>query len=369
MRTALPFPGMKIIDRYILREFVKYLLLFLVGVIFIFIIVNFFEQIDKFVAKKASLVSIAKYYGYQIPYLFNLLLPIAELLAVFFAIGDMARRFELLALKASGVDMYRLFVPILVAGMINSLIAFWIGGYVAGEGMRKAFETRMVEIEKKHYTLHRTFARNLSFLGKGGRLFFFGSINAVSSTVSNVVIMDFDRKGEVVRRIDARSGRFKDGLWTFYSVVEREFHGDSVVTRRYDSRSYPEIKEKPFEFLKVSRELQEMSLPQLYAHRRALREAGLDCAEVDTEIHFRFAFPLINFVILFFALPLASSLRGHGKAYSFGLAVSLAFVYWNLIQIFKVLGQTGELNPMLAVWIPNLLFMVTGLFQNLKVHR
>ncbi len=359
---------LKIIDRYVLREFIKYLLLFLIGVIFIFIIVNFFEQVDKFVAKKASLESIAKYYAYQIPYLFNLLLPVAELLAVFFAIGDMARNFELIAIKAAGVDIYRIFVPILMAGLFNSGLAFWVGGYVSGEGMRKAFETRMVEIEKRNYSLHRTFARNLSFLGRGGRLFFFGTINALSNTVSNVVIMDF-RGDSVVRRIDARSGRFKDGGWTFYYVVERRFVGDSVIVETYSQRKYPEIKEKPFEFLKVSRELQEMSIPQLYAHRKALREAGLDCAGVDTEIHFRFAFPFINFVILFFALPLASSLRGHGKAYGFGLAVSLAFVYWNLIQIFKVLGQTGELSPFLAAWIPNAIFLVTGFIANLRVQR
>ncbi len=359
---------MKILDRYVIREFVKYLLIFLLGVIFIFIIVNFFEQIDKFVAKKASFEAIGKYYAYQIPYLTNLLLPVAELLAVFFAIGDMARRFELLAIKAAGVDMYRIFVPILLVGAFNSALSLWLGGYVAGTGMRKAFEVKMREIEKKNYSLHRTFARNLSFLGKGGRLFFFGTINAVSNSASNIMVMDF-RDGKVVRRIDARSGRYKDGIWTFYSVVERDFSGDSIVVRKYLRKEYPEIKEKPFEFLKVSLELQEMSLSQLYSHRRALKEAGLDCAEVDTEIHFRFAFPLINLVILIFALPLASSLRGHGKAYGFGLAVSLAFVYWNFIQVFKVLGQTGELPPLLSAWIPNVIFLVTGILLNLRVQR
>jgi lipopolysaccharide export system permease protein len=358
----------KILDRYVIKEFVRYLLIFLLGVIFIFIIVNFFEQIDKFVSKKASLEAIAKYYAYQIPYLTNLLLPVAELLAVFFAIGDMARRFELLAIKAAGVDMYRIFVPILIVGFINSAFSFWLGGHVAGAGMRKSFEVKMREIEKRSYSLHRTFARNLSFLGKGGRLFFFGTINAVSNSVSNVMIMDF-KKGKVIRRIDARSGRFKNGVWTCYSVVERDFSGDSIIVREYLWKKYPEIKEKPFEFLKVSLELQEMSLPQLYAHRRALREAGLDCADVNTEIQYRFAFPLINFIILIFALPLASSLRGHGKAYGFGLAVSLAFVYWNFIQIFKVLGQTGELSPILSAWIPNVVFLITGIFLNLRVQR
>ncbi len=358
----------KVLDRYIITEFLKYLVIFLVGVIFIFIIVNFFEQIDKFIAKKASMESVIKYYMYQIPYLVNLLLPIAELLAVFFAIGDMARRFELIAIKAAGVDMYRVFVPIIVIGIINSFIAFGIGGYVSGKGMRKAFEVRMREIEKRHYSLHRTFARNLSFLGKGGRLFFFGSINAVSNSVSRAMIIDF-KDGKIVRRIDAKSGRYENGKWTFYSVIERRFSGDSIIVFTYKSKTYPEIKEKPFEFLKVSLELQEMSLNQLYMHRKALREAGLDCSEVNTEIQFRFAFPLINFVILVFALPLAASLRGHGKAYGFGLAVSLAFVYWNLIQIFKVLGQTGELSPFIASWTPNLIFFSAGLFLNSKVQR
>ena len=358
---------LKLLDRYVLREFVKFLLLFVAGVILIFIVVHFFERLDKFLEKKPAPFSIAKYYIYQLPYLFVLLLPIAHILATFFSLGEMSRRNELLALKAAGIDVVRVIRPLLLLALFNSFLSFGVSEFLAPSANRKAREVKDIEIEKRRATLTRTFARNLSFWGEGRRLFYFRSIDARRNVARGIVMMEF--AGEKLRwRIDAERGLYIDGNWKFFGVTERKFIGDSEEVSFYEERDMPEIKESPFDFLKGRRDLLEMGVVDLMELISSLKRAGLDHTQESVEFNIRFSFPLANLVMILFALPFAASMRGAGRAYGFGQAVFFSFIYWGFLETFRVIGEVGKLPPFVAAWAPNFLFLALALlgFKRLK---
>jgi lipopolysaccharide export system permease protein len=358
----------KTLDRYLIREFLRMLFLFLLGVILIYVLVNFFEQIDKFVDKRPSGFSILKYYIYQIPYLVVLLLPVSGLLACFFSLGEMAKRNELLAVKAAGINSMRLFVPLLMLGLLASLVSFGLGEFVNPYFTRQADRIHRVEIEKQEDPEERIRARDLSFLGKDGRMFFFRMIDAQNNEAQGITVMQFEAD-TLVLRLDAEKGNYQRGSWIFQDVTVRGFKGGDSDVRFYPERKFVDVTDAPFELLKGKKTLEERGAFELIQLVRMLRTAGIDVSEELVELHVRFSFPFANIIILLFSLALSVSMRGKGRAYAFGLSIFLAFFYWGLLQGSRALGQAGKLAPIIAAWSPNMVFLALGVLGFTTVKR
>ncbi|NPA79518.1 MAG: YjgP/YjgQ family permease [Thermotogae bacterium] len=361
---------MTTIDRYVLREYLKVFLVLIVGVIAIFVVVNFFEMTDKIADHKPSPMAIVRYYAWMTPYLLSILMPIAELLACFFSIGEMNRRLEILALKASGIDIWRVFAPILLLGLFNVGVGIFLNWELVPKGRLKAAEIKAKEIEKRKDMPSRQFARNLSFFGEGNRLYFFRYINSKENRAQGISVFVFDTTGHVRERLDAMVGTYSGGKWTLESVLHRIFKGEDEVLRKYAKYVDTLMKETPAQFLKPLGDSL-MTTPELLRRIDFLDKAGLVNYEERTELAIRFLFPLMNFIILLIGLPLAvfSSTRGGNRAFSFGSALFLAFFYWGALQSARAFGETGKLNPWIAASIPNLLFLLIAIPLLLKMHR
>ncbi|NPB04330.1 MAG: YjgP/YjgQ family permease [Thermotogae bacterium] len=358
------------IDRYVLREYLKVFLVLVAGVVAIFVVVNFFEMTDKIADHKPSPKAILRYYAWMLPYLLSILMPIAELLACFFSVGEMNRRLEILALKASGIDIWRVFLPILIVGVINVGIGIFLNWELVPKGRLKAAEIKAVEIEKRRKLPSRTFARNLSFFGEGNRLYFFTYINAKERRAQGISIFSFDKERHIKERIDAVAGKYEEGKWVLEGVIRRTFKGDEEVFKKHASYVDTLMKETPEQFLKPLGDSL-MTTPELLNRIDFLHRAGLPSAEERTELAIRFLFPLMNFIILLIGLPLAvfSGTRGGNRAFSFGSSLFLAFFYWGALQSARALGETGKLDPWVAAAIPNLLFLLIAIPLILKMHR
>jgi len=356
---------MKIFDRYVIREFFKLLFIFTLGSIFIFIVVNFFERIDSFVGNRATPSQILSFYLYQIPYIFVLMFPIGHLLAIFFSLGEMARRNELLALKAAGINLRRIFLPLIFIGVLNTIITFSVNEYLSYSGMRKASYIKKVEIEKRHTPYGAVRASNFSFL-EDDKLFFFRLIDRRQNIAKGLTVYIFKGKKPKIR-IDAETGRYtKDSVWVFYNVTERIIGDLEDTIYFYPEKVYLTFNVSPFEFLKRRHDLEEMSGRELLKLITKKKRSGLDYTEELVEFYTRFSFPFAVLIILFFTLPMAASLKGKGKTYSFGLAVSLTFIYWGILQAFRSLGHAGKVNPAIAAWLPNLIFLTCGIYLHVK---
>lgn len=358
---------MKVFDRYILKRFFLLFVLMLVIVISIFILVNFFEQLDRFVDKHASFLAILKYYVFQTPYLYVLFSPVGGMLAAFLSIGELARRNELLAIKASGVSIYRALLPLIITGLLLSFISLGVNDFLVPPFQHRVRMVKEKEIDKRKEFNFLSVRRNFSFFSPDGKLYFFGKIDAKRNSVTDASVIWLN-KGKVVRRIDAKSGEFRKKDWIFYSVVERKFIGSEEKVEMYDKKEYPDLTSSPFEILKEKKRIEELNISGLLKLIRSLRNAGLDSKRETVELHIRFSFPFANLIVLLFALGLSAQMRGKGRAYAFGLAIFMAFFYWGILQATRSMAGVGRLNPIFSAWFPNFVFLslAIGTFLKLK---
>ncbi len=356
----LPFP--RKLDRYLGGLFSRLVLIILVGVVALFVIVNFFENIDKFISHGFRLGAIARYYLYQVPYIAVLMMPVSLLLATFFSIGELSATFEIMAVKASGISMKRFVVSIFIISALFTAGSMYLNMYIVGTWMKKAETVMAVEIEGRKVPRSRTFANDLTFIG-GNRVYYFRSISALSNRADAIVMVELGGEGRVRKRVDALYGTYDTlrGQWILHRASVRNFRADTVEYAYFDRRVFEEITQSPFDFLRDEKDLFQMNVDELRRRIETLSRSGFEVYAELTELYSRYSFPFMNLIIIIFAVPVAAAMKRRGKAWGFGISVMLVFIYWGLSEAFKTLGAVGKIDPMLAAWIPNLFFLIIGI--------
>ncbi len=359
---------MKIIHRYILNNFIKYLLFVLSILIFIYIVINLFDNLGKFLAKNVHAQDIAIYYLYLIPSYIVLLIPVAAIMAVFFIFGVMAKHKELIALKSSGLNINRLFALIIITGVMLSIGTFAFQETVGVWVQTKVFEHKQVKIDKRPRR-QKTRRSNFFYHGEDSWIYFIRRYDGIRKKIDGIILWQIAEKNRIKKRVDAAEGIY-DVIWKFSDATVREF--DTLGNELVNTHSYlemPELKEKPDDFLKRIKPLEEMNILEISSFVKRKARAGEDVAKEEVELNYRFSYPVITVLVLLITLPLAVVLKKGGIAIGMGISIVLAFVYWGVIQSCRAYGVAGLMDPVLAAWFPNILFGIIGIILVTKVPR
>jgi len=350
----------KILDRYLIKEFFKSIFMTLIVFIFIYDVTNLFENIGRFLDKKAGFFNIFVYYIYFTPQIIILVIPVAFLLGVFFSLGFMARHNELLAARSLGISPIRIIKPILLSGFIASLFLILYNDLITPESIRRLNKWRTEKIY--HIKIRgRKYFSNIEFVGKEGWTIYASFYDKKSKTIRNLDITAYKNQ-KIYRRIYARRAYWKDSLWVLKNVYIRKFIQDKVDIQVYDTLSFIQMKETPDDFARKRKSPKEMRLKELIAYVKRVEMAGGFALGERVEIHMRFAYPLISFILLLYGCPLALDVKKKGIAFGFGWGLVISFLYWGVIQIFRAYGIKGSLYPYLSVWLPNIIFGLFGIF-------
>ncbi len=360
---------MKILDRYLLRRFYSVFVVVLAGILLLYLVVHFFERIDTYIDKKAHPRDLLVYYATLVPYLLVLLLPMAELLGVFFSIGEMARRFEILAIRSAGVSTFRIFFPLFLASLFHTALAFAIGDQITPRATRFGEDFKNERILKRKTPRFTKQASEVSFFDRAGRIYYFTYLDATRNWGRGVMIYEV-KEGRLRRVLVAREGRFQpdSAYWRLFSVTIQHY-GDTSFVERYAVRGFPELTITPGELLKRPDELEELTLREILEVIRLKRAAGLERHAEWVALHMRIAFPFANVILMLFAFPLALESRGRGRSWGFGVSLMFAFVYWTLLQTSQIVGQTGRIPAFVSAWLPNTVFFLMGAVQFFRIHR
>ncbi len=354
-RSLLP---LGVIDRYLLREFSRYYLIALGGFVGFVMLFDAFEKIDTFIDYNASFLEIARYYWFSLPYRTLLVGPLAPLLATFLALGGMTRFNEVTVIKAAGVSLYRLFLPLYVVAVLLSGLTFLVGEGVMPTYNRKARTVMQEEIKGR--TLRELGSRtNVTYLGRNNRLFVIRRYDVPRRTMVDATVQEFSGD-RLTRRIDARTGVWKDGGWILVNGVERRFDAGGVEQAVPFDSLRVDFPERPADFAKEETKPDEMSFSELRRYADRVRQSGSTVERYLTEINLRIAFPLANLVLVLIGSSLAVQVRRGGIALGFGFSLAIAFAYWSLIRTGQILGNNATLPPVLAAWLGNIVFLALG---------
>ncbi len=185
---------MRILDRYLLREFAGYLLLGLAGFVVIFVVVDLFEKIDVFLDHRAPLPLVVQFYLYLAPDVVVKVLPVALLLATFLALGQLNKFGELTAMRSAGLSLWRILVPVFGVAALCSMLSLFLGEYVVPGANR----TRDEIWEEKIQSIHRpsvTERADVTYLGEGGRIWYMRLYLVAEKRMHEVSLQEFRAAG------------------------------------------------------------------------------------------------------------------------------------------------------------------------------
>lgn len=359
---------MKISDRYLLKGFIKSFIISLLGFVAVYIIVDVFEHMAKFVDYGASFFSIVKYYFYQIPWIIGYTVsPIACILGCFISIGNFSRHLEIAVLRFSGVSVYRLILPFVYFGIILSTCILCMNEFLVPILNEKKEYVEKYEI-RKIGKVDRLSANDVYYNGEGNKFYHINFVDATKSTVYKITIYEFNEDGKLAKRTDATKGIYKNKKWQFFNGNIRYFGEDFLKTIYFDTLSI-KLNETLNEFIKEEKAPLSMNFFEFKNYIEKMKRCGKDTIKEMVDLYLRISFPFMNLIVIFLGLPLAIKVRNIGFIVGFGVSLFVSFLYWGISQLFKALGQIGTLSPFLVSILPNVFFLIVGLILLFYVRK
>lgn len=356
---------MKLLDRYLLRQFMGTFSLVVLGVPFLFLITDLTDQLDGYLARGISIRSVAVSYVYYMPQLIFWGFPIAALIATVFTLGTMTRHQEIAAAKAGGISFYRIAAPLVLVAVLLSGVAIALGEVVPVGNQRR---TEILEGENR---FDDTYRMNFVFRTEDGRTISASRYNATSAAMENVVVerrneeagLTVHQSSTLASYEPTEGWTFKDGYlrWLDDSGVESTFH--------FEDLEIPELEESPDELIAMSaRESDEMRYAELERYIRTVERSGQNANEYRVHLAQKVSLPLALLVIVIFGAPLATTNARGGPAFGIGVSLVVTMTYLMLFKVGEAVGTSGAVDPVIAAWAPNALFLMGGIYLLLRVR-
>lgn len=367
-RLDIPFPN--ILDRYILSQFLKILGLVLASAVVLFLIVDYTELAEEISGGKIPFEVVASYYRYKLLQIFDWVLPISVLLGTLITFGVLSKNNEITAIKANGVSLYRIALPVIVIAILISVVSYFLLDFVLPYSNQRVAELRARIKGKETPSAYSEEQQRQWVFGRGRYLFNFLAYDKKSETLSEPQVFEFHpREFRLTRRIRTEEARYDTTGWVFVNGWMRSFGDDGGSS--YSPITAPirlHYTERPSYFAVETKAPDQMTWGELRRYIANLKRLGYSANELTVDLWKKTSWPAISVVMALIALPFSFRMGKKGAMYGIGVALFLAFVYWSLFGIFTKLGEVGSLPGILAAWSANVLFIIAAVYLFLRVE-
>jgi lipopolysaccharide export system permease protein len=351
---------MKILDRYLIKEFLKPFICCLLIFTALIFIAQLFEELDHI--QELGWGTMIYYFLYRIPFFLAQFAPVAVLLAGLWSLGNLSKNQEITAMKAGGISFRRILVPMLSLALIISLAVL-----ILNESLIPPLNMKVKRFEEQKMGERPEYERreNVAFYSPDHRyLIYMKSFDGKKSQMLHIQIVTRRPDGTLAKRIDAQKGLYSNGGWNFTEGIEREFdpRGENILQEEGFEERYLPLAVKPSDFSREVQKPEELNLFQLTRYIAQSRREGYDIRKYLVDLHLKIASPFACLIILLVGAPLSTLSPRSGRLLSFGIAIFIGFFYWGGISVGRSLGRVGILSPLLAAWVANLLFIGLGLY-------
>ena len=351
---------MKIIDKYLIKQFLQTIAFGLLGFTFIFIVIDAMENLDDFIDQSVPALKIIHYYIVFSPEIIRLMTPVGVLFAALFTAGKAANLSELTAIKASGVSLFRFMLPFLITTFIVSFFSIYFSGYV----VPMANKTKL-NIEQEFLKKNISFSgSNIYFQDSKQRIVSISFFDNNSNRANRVSIQDFNASDlkQMQSRIDATSLSYDTlkHIWVANNGIKRDFYGRQQKADYFTSLEISNLNFSPADLLQKQTRPSEMNLSELNDLVISQKNAGNDPTSTLIEFHSRIAFAMTSVIVVLFGLPISANKRKGGIASQVGLNILVTFLYLVFMKVSQAFGKNGSLNPIITAWLANFLFMIAA---------
>ncbi len=354
----------QLIDTYILSSFLFYFALLLASFVLITQIFTFFELLGDIVRTKTPMLRVAAYHFFLTPKLIYDAAPVSVLVAVLVTFGVLSKQNEITALKACGISLHRIAVPVMLASMSLSAALFAFDFYYVPEANRRQDAIR-AEIKGRPPQTYLNPGRKW-IRGQGSRIYYYRHFEQEDKVMAGVSVYELDPQTFRLRRhISAERARWEPRLkrWVFQNGWWRDIRGTNVVNfQTFDATTFAELTEPPGYFLKEVKQDKQMNFAELAAYIAELQQSGFDTVRLKVQYHKKFSVPLFAFVMALISAPFAFMTGTRGAMAGVGVSLGVAMAYWAVNQLFEQIGNLNQLPPVLAAWSPDVIFALAGVY-------
>jgi LPS export ABC transporter permease LptG len=331
------------------------------------LIFTFFELLRDI--NRVPLYVVGEYLLSVTPYFLYNTMPLSMLLAVLVTFGVFEKSNEITAMKASGISIYRVVLPVLLTAAVVAVGLFFFDQLYLPQ-LNKKQDALRNQIKGKPAQTYLRPDRKWIF-GQHSSIYYYEFFDPDQNRFGSISIFEFDPQTfELTRRVYASRAHWSEELqrWIFENGWVRDFHGMAIADYRpFEVSTFSELSEAPIYFKKEIKQSSEMSTDELRRYISDLAQSGFDVVRLRVQLHKKFAFPIMTFVMAVLAVPFA--LRGGRRGALTGVAnaIGIAVIFWVGMGFFEAMGNASQLPAVLAAWSPDLLFGLAGGYMLLKV--
>ncbi len=358
---------MKLLDKYILKEFLRFFLITCVTFIALYLIIDFFEKFRMFLSNKATAIQMASYFLYSIPMIISLTLPAAILLSTLLAYSYLSKFSEITAMKANGISLYRIALPALAVAASASVFLFFFTELVTPASIQKTEYIVKVDVQKQK-TLG-SFKMNEIWYRGHNAVYNFKMFDVENNILRGIIINRLNPDFTLKTRIDAERAEWKNNQWIFFNLMITTFnrnHPPSLET--FKEKAIP-IPEKPDDFKIIQKDAEKMGYFELRRYVKKIQAEGYNVSRYRVDLYGKIAFPLVCLILVLIGMSFSfRSERSGGVMQSVGLGIFIGFSYWIVHAFCMSLGRSEILPAFLSAWAANILFcgLAAFLFSRIR---
>ncbi len=356
------------LDRYIIKKFLGTFFFSILLIVSIAVVFDITEKIDDFLDKGAPLKAIVfDYYLNFIPYFANLFTPLFLFVAVIFFTSKMAYQTEIIAILSSGVSFRRLMFPYFVGSLIVAVFSFFLGAYIIPPANKTRLEFEATYIKKKK----DTGLQDIHLQLEPGLFIYMGRYYAIRNRGSNFGVERFEGK-ELKTKLTAQSITYNEDKnnWTLSDYVIQDFESDHALKVSEGAKLDTVFNMTPEDFKSEHNWFETMNNTELVDYIDEQTQKGVGAIQpFKIEYYKRWANPFSAFILSLIGVSLASRKVRGGMGLHIGIGLGLSFGYILFMTISTTFAINGNMNALIAVWIPNIVFTAIGVYLYNKAPK
>ncbi len=331
------------------------------------VVADLSDRIDEIFRNDVPLSVILDYYRYLSLGLLYEISPMAVLVTTLVIFGLLSKTNEVTAAKSLGISLYRLAIPAIIAAVFIAVL----GGFLQTT-ILPATNERAAQLKDR--IRGRTAARSYRradrqwLFGQGRYIYNYQDYDDEEKQLRSLQVFEFDDRGGLTRRLYSDTARYLGEAWLFNEGWVRAFESSEVLEyRNFNQPVIDYYPETPDYFESEYKLPDAMTYGELREHIEEIQGSGQAVPDLEVELHKKISLPFASIVMSLVALPFSFRLGRRGTLYGVGIGIVLGMVFYAMLAFTSTLGETGALPPLVAVWSPNIAFMILSLYLLLGV--
>ncbi|HEV3205443.1 MAG TPA: LPS export ABC transporter permease LptF [Terriglobales bacterium] len=358
-----------ILDDYVLRDFFLYLTMIVASFLMLLQVFTLFELLGDILRNRISPLVVGEYLLNVAPFFLYNITHLSILLAVLVTLGLMQRSNEITAIKATGISIYRVIVPVLVVStMLAGGLFFFDQFYLPHANKRQDALRNLIKGKPAQTYLNPD--RKWIF-GQHSTIYYYQLFDSDKNQFGNLSVFQFDPVTfQLTGRVYADQAHWEERLqrWVCTQGWERSMAGPAIADfHTFDVATFASVSEPPGYFKKEVRQSSEMNYEELRRYIRDLQQSGFDVVRLRVQLQEKLAFPFNTLIMAVLAIPFALAAGKRGAIAGVAAAVGIGVLYMTVSRLSESMGNVSQLPPVLAAWAPHLIFGLAGGYLILKV--